>query len=77
MAIEPNPELIVSARRMNGTQPFPRPADDGTYEILVPLAGHSQPLILPYSFSSEEDATRWILSPKGSKRLEKARIFRE
>jgi hypothetical protein len=41
-----------------------RPAGDGTYELAVPLAECSLPLILPYSFPSEEDAAL------GSKKIE-------
>jgi hypothetical protein len=77
MTIEANPEKIGLAHVMNELQPFARPAGDGTYEVVIPLAENSRPLILPYSFSSEEDGMLWINSPKGSKRIEKARTLLE
>jgi hypothetical protein len=61
----------------NALVPHPRPVGDGTYEVAVPLPGRSRPLILPYSFSSEEDALLWIGSRKGRKRIEMARISLE
>jgi hypothetical protein len=77
MTLEANPEKIALARVAEELQPFTRPAGDGTYEVVVPLAGRSLPLILPYSFASEEDGLIWIGSLKGSKRIEKARIYFE
>jgi hypothetical protein len=46
-------------------------------EVVVPLTGRSPPIILPYSFSSEEDGLHWIGSLKGSKRIEEACTFFE
>jgi len=77
MTLEANPEKILWARALDELQAFPRPAGDGTYEVVVPLAGSSAPVILPYFFSSEEDGMLWISSPKGSKRIERARIIFE
>jgi hypothetical protein len=77
MTPEANPEKAALACGADALQPFSRPAGDGTYEIVVPLAGGSMPVILPYSFSSEEDGRLWIGTPKGSRRIEKARIFFE
>jgi hypothetical protein len=77
MTLEANPEKIVLACNMDELQPFARPAGDGTYEVVIPLAEGSRPLILPYSFSSEEDGMLWISSPKGSRRIEKARTLLE
>jgi hypothetical protein len=77
MTFEANPEMIVLPHGADALQPFTRPAGDGTYEVVVPLAGRPAPLILPYSFYSEEDGLLWISSPKGSKRIEKARISLE
>jgi hypothetical protein len=65
------------ARREDELQPFARPAGDGTYEVVIPFADRSPPVILPYSFSTEEDGKLWILSPKGRKRIAKARRFFE
>jgi hypothetical protein len=73
MTLEANPKNSA----LDELQPFPRPAGDGTYEVVVPIADRSPPLILPYSFSSEEDGKLWILSGKGRKRIEKARIIFE
>ena len=53
--------------------PYLRPAGDGTYEVVVPLADHSPPIILPYAFASEEEGARWIKSRKGTARIEEAR----
>jgi hypothetical protein len=64
---------LPSSRRKDELQPFTRPAGDGTYEVVIPLADRSPPVILPYSFSSEEDGKLWILSRKGRKRIAKAR----
>jgi hypothetical protein len=77
MTLEAKPEKIVWACGVGDLQPFPRPAGDGTYEVVVPLAGCPVPVILPYFFSSEEDGMLWISSPKGSKRIERARIIFE
>ena len=73
MTLKGNPETIVLARAVDELQPFMRPAGDGTYEVVVPLTDRSLPVILPYSFSSEEDGMLWVCSPKGSKRIETAR----
>ena len=77
MTREANAEKIVWARGVDALLPFPRLATDGTYEVVVPVAGYPVPIILPYFFSSEEDGMRWISSPKGSKRIERARIIFE
>jgi hypothetical protein len=77
MTLEANPAKIVWASGMDELQPFPRAAGDGTYEVVIPLAGSLPPVILPYSFFSEEDATLWIHSPKGSNRILKARTHFE
>ena len=69
-----DPEKIAAPRSTDILMPFTRPAGDGTYEVLVPLSGHQAPLILPYSFSSEEDCKLWLTSAKGSRRIEKARV---
>jgi hypothetical protein len=74
---EANPEKIALARRADEFQPFARPAGDGTYEVVVPLGDQSPPIVLPYSFASEQDGLFWIGSLKGSKRIEKARILFE
>jgi hypothetical protein len=64
------------ARREDELQPFARPAGDGTYEVVIPLADRSPP-VMPYSFSSKEDSKLWILSRKGRKRIAKARRLLE
>jgi hypothetical protein len=72
--------LISSALRARGAdelQPFMRPAGDGTYEVVVPLRDHISPLILPYSFPSEEDGRLWIKSRKGRERIGRARTLCE
>jgi hypothetical protein len=76
MTLEASSENILLASSEE-LQPFMRPAGDGTYEVVVPLTGRLLPVILPYSFSSEEDGTLWIRSRKGSERIEKARTFLE
>ena len=75
MTIEANPENTTLASSANDLQPFLRQAGDGTYEIVIPLADCSLPLILPYSFSSEDDGLLWLQSRKGSARIERARTF--
>jgi hypothetical protein len=77
MTLEANPENIALACGVDEFQPFARPAGDGTYEVVVPVADRPLPLILPYSFSSEEDGKLWIVSQKGRKRIEKARALLE
>jgi hypothetical protein len=77
MTPDVNPEEIALPRAADVVQPFPRSAGDGTYEVVVPLAGWPVPVILPYSFSSEEDGMLWISSRKGTLRIEKARAFLE
>jgi hypothetical protein len=62
---------------MKNLQPFMRLASDGTYEVVVPLTGHISPLVLPYSFRSEEEGTLWIKSRKGGKRIVQARTHPE
>jgi hypothetical protein len=77
MPLRENPEKIALVPGADASQPFTRPAGDGTYEVVVPLAGRSVPIILPYSFSSEEDGLLWIGSRKGSRRIEQARTYLE
>jgi hypothetical protein len=77
MTLKENPEKIILAPSPDESQPFTRPAGDGTFEVVVPLAGRSPPIILPYSFSSEEDGLLWIGSLKGTRRIEQARTFFE
>ncbi|MGA7324145.1 MAG: hypothetical protein WBX25_06625 [Rhodomicrobium sp.] len=78
MTIEANLEKnALMVRSTLELWPFPRPAGDGTFEVLVPLADHFSPLILPYAFSSEEEATLWIESRKGNERIERARTLFE
>jgi hypothetical protein len=77
MTPETNPEKLALACGVDQLQPFARPAGDGTYEVVVPVADRSLPLILPYSFCSEEDGELWIVSRKGRKRIERARALLE
>jgi len=78
MTIEANLEKnAVIARSTGELPPITRPAGDGTYEVVVPLNGRITPLVLPYSFPSEDEATLWIKSRKGSKRIERARTLPE
>ncbi len=73
MTIEAN----VIARCTSELPPYTRPAGDGTYEVVVPLSGCISPLVLPYSFPSEDEATLWIKSRKGTKRIEWVRAHPE
>jgi hypothetical protein len=74
MTIETNLEKTVFiGLGIDELQPFIRAAGDGTFEVEVPLADHLPPLVLPYSFHSEEDATLWLKSRKGNERIAKAR----
>ncbi len=50
--------------------PYLREADDGTYELVVPGAKGGVH-ILPYCFHTEEDAMRWLASPKGREHIRK------
>lgn len=53
------------------SKPYLRPADDGTYELIVPL---SQGLhILPYCFHTEEDARAWLSTRKGREHIRQLR----
>jgi len=54
-----------------------RLASDGSYEVVVPLTGLTSPLVLPYSFPSENEATLWIKSRKGSERIDRVRAHPE
>jgi hypothetical protein len=74
MKIEAIPNSsALTARGTDKLQPFLRPAGDGTYEVVVPLTDCISPLVLPYSFPSEEDGRLWIKSRKGSERIRRAR----
>jgi hypothetical protein len=50
--------------------PYLRQADDGTFELIVPGA-KGRVHILPYCFHTEEDAMRWLSSPKGREHISK------
>jgi hypothetical protein len=62
---------------MKNLWPFMRLASDGSYEVVVPLTSRFSPLILAYSFRSEEEGALWIKSRKGSARIEQARTHPE
>ena len=52
--------------------PYVRAAEDGTYEVLIPLGEDAKPHVLPYSFHSEEAGIAWISSRKGKDRIRQA-----
>ncbi len=54
------------------TQPYLRAADDGTYELLIPL-GKGSVHILPYCFHTEIDAAKWLASRKGREQIQHIR----
>jgi hypothetical protein len=58
-------------------QPYTRPAGDGTYEVLVPLADCGNHYVLPYSFHSEDAGSVWISSKKGSDKIDHVRASTE
>jgi hypothetical protein len=62
---------------MKNLRPFMRLASDGTYEVVIPLISCISPLVLAYSFTSEEEGALWIKSRKGSARIEQARAHPE
>ena len=53
------------------SKPYLRTANDGTYELLVPLPGGVH--ILPYCFHTEEDAKVWLTSRKGRAHIRQLR----
>ena len=53
-------------------EPYLRAAGDGTYELVVPSKG-GKLHVLPYCFHSNEDAVKWLATPKGRERIEKLR----
>ena len=78
MTVKANPKSgAIQAHGTDELKPFIRSAGDGTYEVVVPLSAHISPLILPYSFPSEEVGTLWIRSKKGSERIERSRTLLE
>jgi hypothetical protein len=78
MTVKANPNSsALPARGTDELKPFLRSAGDGTYEVVVPLRHYISPLILPYSFPSEEVGTLWIKSQKGSERIDQARTLFE
>ena len=52
------------------SQPYLRIADDGTYELVVPV-GMGRVHILPYCFHTEEDAMKWLSTRKGREQVNK------
>ena len=54
------------------SQPYPRAADDGTFELLVPSSTGSI-YVLPYCFHTEEEAANWLASRKGKQRIQQIR----
>ena len=54
------------------SQPYLRAADDGTYELLIPL-GKGSVHILPYCFHTEIDAANWLASRKGREQIQHIR----
>ena len=54
------------------SEPYLRPAGDGTFELLVPSAGGAVH-VLPYCFHTEEDAANWLASRKGRELIRKVR----
>ena len=53
-------------------EPYPRPAGDGTFELLVPQADGTVH-VLPFCFHTEADAADWLASRKGREHIRKVR----
>jgi len=49
-------------------EPYLRKANDGTYELLVPLPGGAFQ-VLPYCFHTPQDAASWLTSRKGQEQI--------
>jgi hypothetical protein len=62
---------------MENLRSFLRLASDRTYEVVIPLAHRISPLVLAYSFASEEEGELWMKSRKGGARIEQARAHPE
>jgi hypothetical protein len=53
-------------------EPYLRVANDGTYELLVPLPDKGIH-VFPYCFHTPQDAASWLTSRKGQEQIRKIR----